>query len=181
MPSEVILPSVAATLVLMIMASMFVGALVYSTAVLHGALKDYVDILARSKLNRVVLTNATVLSVVEIGPGLHRVEFRIYVYNDGQDTIYAMEKCDLMVQYHTVSGDVRVVRLLYGVDWFVEGVIIVDDYLVNPSTTPAIGPSETGVVKGNFIAENIDTSRPVKVIFASHYGYTATRWLVLGS
>jgi len=176
MPVEVILPSAATILVFMVMASALMGLLVYSTTLLYAALRDHVDSLAKAKLNRVVITSATAL--VSAGNNSYLVEFEVHVYNDGVDPIYAMDKCDLIVQYYTTNGELRVLRLIYGLNWTLEKVIITSDYAV---LKPSIGPSETGVIRGTFTAENIDINRPLKAVFTSHYGYTAMRWFSIGS
>ncbi|MEM4881791.1 MAG: hypothetical protein QXP89_06725, partial [Desulfurococcaceae archaeon] len=63
MPSEVVLPGAVVTLVFLIAASLFIGTLTYSATLLHGSLKDYVESLARSRLNRITIANATIVGV----------------------------------------------------------------------------------------------------------------------
>ncbi|MEM1628912.1 MAG: hypothetical protein QXP02_02085 [Desulfurococcaceae archaeon] len=181
MPSEVLLPGVAVTLTLMFIASMLIGMLIYSTTLLFTSIRNNADTILRSRLNRVLITNAELtITGIDENIGVYRVDIVIYVHNDGLEPIYDMDKCDLMIQYYKVDGGVEVVRLIYGDNWYVDKIFLTDSYAVSFNSKNSIGPGETGVINGYFIVENIDVSRPVRVLFASHYGYTTSRWVSLG-
>ncbi|MEM4035504.1 MAG: hypothetical protein QXU97_02670 [Fervidicoccaceae archaeon] len=181
MPSEVLLPGVAVVLTMMLIASTLVSVLMYSSTSLLSSMRDHANIMLRSKLNRILITNAEAIATnINENTSTYRIDFVIYIYNEGSEPIYDMNKCDLMIQYYTVSNGVEVVRLTYGENWRITEVFLTDNYAISFNSKNSIGPGELGVIEGHLVRDNIDISKPIKMLFTSHYGYTASRWVSLG-
>lgn len=179
MPSEVILPGAAITIILMITASTFIGFLAYSTTLLLTSIREYVELQTQKKLNRVLILEVNATSIEGSG-GRITIEFTIHILNNGIDPVYDMASCDLLIQYSAVNSKVEIVRLAYGVDWQVSEITLARNYTVPFTSKPVIEPGEIGVITGAFTS-NVDVGKPIRFIFVSHYGSSDMRWVLLGS
>lgn len=175
MPSEVIIPSFVVIVLLIISSIYVVSALSNITSMLADALRAYNDNLA--KLNnkvKIIDVNATLID-----------NDTLYVFllieNQGENPIYKMSECDLIVEYTALSGDIVSTRLKYGTEWRVISIIIAGNYIVPFEERRVIGGSEIGVIEAVFKAADIDLSKPFRIVFASQYGVRDYKWVIISA
>lgn len=174
MPSEVIIPGFVVIAVLLVVSIYAVTVLTGTISALADALRAHSENMAKL-YNKVEIVDARV-NAYDNSTGV--LDLTLLVKNIGEDPVYLMDKCDLIVEYSTAGSGVVVRRLTYGAEWFVEYVSIAGNYSVPFSERRLIGGGEVGVIRAVFTAGSIDLNKPFKVIFVSHYGTKGSRWVL---
>ncbi|MEM2009533.1 MAG: hypothetical protein QXP68_06740 [Thermosphaera sp.] len=172
MPSEVIIPGFTATILLLMITLSITGVITTSLSFTVNTLREAYESY-RKRLNRVLISWAS----LEYDGGMLRGE--ILVYNDGSQPVYRFNTCDLIIEYYSASGVFRSLRLNYPVEWLVERVYLVEDYSVEFAEHPSIGQGEAGLIRVSITVSDIDVSKPVRIVFTTDLGASATKWVLI--
>jgi len=170
----------AIVLFLILFASVAViGSLFYKVIDLAEEIKSNNALALKMIYDQVSIVNYTVNQLKWIGSNL-MVNMTIYVLNKGQDPLWNMNSTDIYVTYlENSTGNIRSVRLVYGVNWTVDSIILTGNYTVPFTKHPLIDQGETGVINMVFYAP-INTTYPIRVTFVSQYGSRSAEWVQLG-
>ena len=170
----------AIVLFLILFASVAViGSLFYKVIDLAKEIKSNNALALKMIYDQVSIVNYTVNQLKWVGSNL-MVNMTIYVLNKGQDPLWNMNSTDIYVTYlENSTGNIRSIRLVYGVNWSVDSIILTGNYTVPFANHPLIDQGETGVINMVFYAP-INTTYPIRVTFVSQYGSRSAMWVLLG-
>lgn len=173
MPSEVIIPGFVVIAVLLVVSVYAVSTLTSTISELASAVRAQGESVAKL-YNRVEVLEVRVNGYDNVTSTL---DLTILVENRGEDPIYLMDKCDLIVEYSSVDSKVVARRLRYGDEWSIEYVIIAGNFSVPFEERRFVGSGEVGAIRAVFSASDIDLGKPFKVVFVSHYGTRGSKWV----
>ncbi len=172
MPSEVVVPGVAAVVLLIIAALSIVGAIGSSISMAVNSIREGYEI-AYKRLSRITIQRAS----ASYSRGL--LEVNVTVLNEGPYPVYRFEACDLIVEYFSTSGPLKSLRLSHPADWTVEEVFLVESYGVSFTEHPLIDTGEACLIRAFAAVEDLDAARPLRVVFTTHYGSRGSKWVVV--
>lgn len=172
MPSEVVIPGLTFIVLLLLAFMHVVLALLTTINMLADSLGTYSYNL--SKLGDKIEIVDVDITVIDN----NTLFIMLLVVNRGSNPIYQMDKCDLIIEYTTLTSTSISTRLRYRNDWYVEYVLITENYAIPFNERGLIGSGEIGVIKAVFRAIDVDLSKPLRIVFVSHYGAKDYRWVV---
>jgi len=174
MPSEVVVPGFAVIVLLLIVALSIAGVISTSMSMAVNSIKESYES-AYKRSTKVTIQRA----VANYSEGLLEVELE--VLNSGPHPIYKLDACDLIIEYFSASGPLKSLRLSYATDWVVERVFLVESYGVSFAEHPLIDAGEVGLIRAYTSIEDLDATRPLKVVFATHYGTRDSKWVMVNA
>lgn len=174
MPSEIIIPGFIVMLIIMVAAIAVVGVILHASSILNTALNEYMANTAR-RISVIEIINASAIAYTET------IEFNVTILNKGSEPLYDMASTDVMVQYFTISNSVNTLYLKYGVNWEPVAVYLTSNYSLPYTSKPVVETGECLLIKGWFSTQDIDVSKPLKIIIVSQYGAKDMRWVTIGS
>jgi hypothetical protein len=174
MPSETIIPGFTVVIVLFIATASIIGVIITATTMAVNTIRlGYVEYYERMTRISIVEVNLTYLNSV--------LEGTIRVYNYGPLAIYRLEACDLVIEYYSISGVLKTLRLTYETHWYIEKIILAGDYSIEFSDHPIIGEGETGLIRVYVSIVDIDVEKPLRVVFTTQYGTSDSKWVILNA
>lgn len=174
MPSEIIIPGFIVILIIMVAAIAVIGMILHASSMLNTALNEYIANTVR-RIGVIEITNASVIAYAGT------IEFNVTILNKGSEPLYDMASTDIMVQYFTISNNVNTLYLKYGVNWEPVAVYLTNNYSLPYTSKPIVETGECLLIKGWFNTQDIDVSKPLKIIIVSQYGAKDVRWVIIGS
>jgi hypothetical protein len=170
MPSEIVIPGFTAAVLLLMIALSTAGALTMSLSLIINTARQVQEDFLR-KMTRITIKQAS----VNYSNGMLEVE--IIVENSGPYPIYRMEDCDLIIEYFSLNGSFKSVRLSYPSNWTVEKVFLVEDYAVGFDEHSLIDRGEAGRIRGLAFINDLSTEKPLRIVFTTHHGSSDSKWV----
>jgi len=170
MPSEVVVPGFAVIVLLLITALSIVG-------VIGASMSMAVDSIRESYENSYKRSTRVTIRYANASYSDGSLEVELELLNNGPHPVYKLDACDLIIEYFSTSGSLKSLRLSYATDWIVERVLLVESYGVSFTEHPLIDTGEVGSIRASAAIEDLDAARPLKVVFATHYGTRDSRWV----
>jgi archaellum component FlaF (FlaF/FlaG flagellin family) len=174
MPSEVLVPGLAAIVLLIIATLSIVGVIGASMSMAVNSIREsYESSYKRSSRITIQQVNASYSG--------KSLEVNLTVLNNGPYPIYKFEACDLIIEYFSLSGSLKSLRLSYGSNWTVEKVFLIESYGLSFTEHPLIDTNEAGLIRANAIVGDLDAAKPLKIVFTTHYGSRDSKWVAVNA
>ncbi len=170
MPSEIVIPGFTAAILLLMIALSTAGALTMSLSLIINTVRQVQEDFLR-KMTKITIKQAS----VNYSDGM--LEVVIIVENSGPYPIYRMEDCDLIIEYFSLDGSFKSVRLSYPSNWIVEKVFLVEEYAVGFDEHSLIDRGEAGGIRGFAFINDLDVEKPLRIVFTTHYGSSDSKWV----
>lgn len=124
------------------------------------------------------IVNSTVKNITYTDSGV-KLNIVVEILNLGHDPIWDFNHCDIFLLYmDNNTNTLQTTYLYYGVNWWVTGIKLTENYTVPFTQHKIIDSGETGIIE-IVVEAPIDTSHPVKITFVTHYGSRASKWISL--
>jgi len=175
MPSEVLVPGLAAIVLLIIATLSIVGVIGTSMSMAVNSIRESYE-------SSYKMSSRITIQQVNASYSGKSLEVNLTVLNNGPYPIYKFEACDLIIEYFSSSGSLKSLRLSYASDWTVERVLlVVESYGVSFTEHPLIDTGEVGLIRAHATVGDLDAAKPLKVVFATHYGSRDSRWVAVNA
>jgi len=174
MPSEVLVPGLAATVLLLIATLSIVGVIGTSMSMAVNSIRESYE-------SSYKMSSRITIQQVNASYSGESLEVNLTVLNSGPYPIYKFEACDLIIEYFSSSGSLKSLRPSYASDWTVERVLLVESYGVSFTEHPLIDTGEVGLIRAHATVGDLDAAKPLKVVFATHYGSRDSRWVAVNA
>lgn len=172
MPSEIIVPGFTVIVLLFLVLISIISVIFAATTMFTNILKlGYEDLQKKTTRISIIELNVTYNGSV--------LEGELKIMNHGPLALYKFDACDLIIEYYSTNGSLKTMKLTYPLQWNITRVILVGDYWVEFKDHPVIESSEIGLLRLSTNIIDIDRSRPLKIVFVSHYGVSDSRWVIL--
>ena len=174
MPSEVLVPGLAAIVLLIIATLSIVGVIGTSMSMAVNSIRESYE-------SSYKMSSRITIQQVNASYSGESLEVNLTVLNSGPYPIYKFEACDLIIEYFSSSGSLKSLRLSYASDWTVEQVLLVESYGVSFTEHSFIDTGEVGLIRAHATVGDLDAAKPLKVVFATHYGSRDSRWVAVNA